>query len=100
MSKYIPGVKDKNGAYLPPTPKALQPEDAGDISIDSLLKAGLQNIRGAMRAVTNDIGTGMPSRETIMNLKDLMTMLRDLKKEEQEFLKDLTDEELERLLKP
>lgn len=91
-------TKDKNGIYLPSTiiskPKEIE---TTDISIDVLLNRGLRAIYGVMRAVETDIGTGVPSRETIMNLKDIMTMLKELKKEEKEFLDSLTDDQLKEL---
>lgn len=91
MKRLSVGQKDENGIYTPPPKKEVEPTD---ISIDDLMKVGLQCIRGAMKAVSADIGTGAPARESIMNLKDLLSMLRDLKKDEKDFLNNLTDEEL------
>lgn len=97
--KIVGGTKDANGIFVkeqaPPTPA---PEPS-DVSIDDLLKAGLQAIRGSMKAVMADVNTGMPSRETIQNLKDLMGLLRELKKEEKDLLDNLSEEELEKLIK-
>lgn len=104
------GVKDENGIYLPSTPPELKAAVRGvlestktklveDISIDSLLHRGFRTIHGIIRAIEIDVGTGAPSRETIMNLKDVMAMLKDLKKEEREFLESLSDEDLVRLNK-
>ena len=70
-----------------------------DISIDDLMSRGLQAIYGTMRAIMADVATGAPSRETVMNLKDIMAMLHDLKKKEQELLDNLSDEQLAELLK-
>lgn len=97
MKKLIGGQKDEHGLYIQNRPQ--EEVEPTDISIDDLLKAGLQAIRKAMKCVKEDINTGAPSRETIMNLKDLMSMLKDLKKEEREFLDNLTDEQLEQLSK-
>lgn len=94
-------TKDDTGTYelTLPAPIKVVEQTISEISIDNLMNAGLQNIQGAMRAVTTDVGTGMPSRETIQNLKDLMGLLRDLKKDEQDLLTDLSEEQLEKLLK-
>lgn len=96
--KIVGGVKDENGIYtsVKQEPAAIE---STDISIDDLLKSGLQIIRKALKAVSEDVNTGMPSRETIMNLKDLMSMLKDLKKEEKDLLETLSDEQLETMLK-
>lgn len=98
MKKIVGGTKDINGIFI----KDLVPEptpspEFQDTSIDDLLKAGLQAIRGAMKAVMSDVNTGLPSRETIQNLKDLMSMLKELKKEEKDLLDNMTDEQLEKL---
>ena len=82
--------------------KGMDTQDADsiptDISIDDLMGKGLRAIYGTMRAIMADVGTGHPSRETVMNLKDIMAMLHDLKKKEQELLNNLTDEQLEEIL--
>lgn len=69
-----------------------------DISIDDLMARGLQAIYGTMRAINADVATGAPSRETVMNLKDVMAMLHDLKKKEQELLDNMSDDQLQELL--
>ena len=98
MSRKIPsGTKDENGIYTPKPKASAVDADNVDISIDDLLKVSLQIIKKAMKAVSDDVNTGNPSRESIMNLKDLMSILKDLKKEEKEFLSSLSDEELAHL---
>lgn len=93
-------IKDLTGAYVvlhaePPIPE----QTVSDVSIDNLLNAGLQNIRKAMKEVTRALPDGIPpDREVIQTLKDLMTMLRDLKKDEKDLLKDASKEQLEKLL--
>lgn len=102
MRKIVGGDKDENGIYTPAKvapPTSVPDTDNGDIAIDDLLKAGLQNIKGAMKAVSSDINTGMPSRETIQNLKDLMSMLKELKKDEKDLLDSMTDDQLKAALK-
>lgn len=105
MKKYIPGgKKDENGIYqkIEAAPQAIQETegngDDGNISIDDLLKKGLLAIKRAMKSVLAEVSAGSPSRETIQNLKDLMAMLKELKKEEKDILDNLSDEELEKLL--
>lgn len=70
-------------------------EDSPDPSIDSMLKRGLENLDRLMRVITKDLSTGSPSRETVMNLKDAMSMLQTLKEREEEILEEMTDEELD-----
>lgn len=94
------GDKDASGAYIKPPPRPVAPEpDSGitlaDISIDNLMQTGLESIYLSMRFI-KDAAKHAPTRENIQNLKDLMAMLRDLKKDEKEILSNMTDEELER----
>lgn len=79
--------------------KTSLPADSDDISIDSLMMKGLNAINKLMVIIHTDISTMMPSRETIMNLKDCMTMLHELKKKEQDLLDNMSDEDLENLAK-
>ena len=97
--RIVGGSKDANGIFIKEPDAPTPAPEPSDISIDDLMKAGLQAIRGSMKAVMSDVNTGMPSRETIQNLKDLMSMLRDLKKEEKELLDNLSEEEIEKLIR-
>lgn len=70
------------------------------LSIDALMKAGLVAINHTLHALMQEINNyrpASPPRETIQNLKDVMAMLRDLKKDEKDFIDSLSDEELEKL---
>lgn len=67
-----------------------------DLSIDSLLQEGLKSIYMLMRVIRDDIRTGNPERNTVMNLKDAMAMLHELREKEQDLLESLSDEELEK----
>ena len=87
--------KDENGSYLKLSPEKDTP--ASDISIDSLLQKGLLAIDRTMKAILMDTATGTPSRESIMNLKDVMAMLHELKKKEEELLGNLSEDELKKL---
>lgn len=75
-----------------------------DVSIDTLMQKTLIGIDRALTCTLREInasaGTALtPSRECIMNLKDCLGMLVDLKEREKEMLDNLPDEELERLSK-
>jgi hypothetical protein len=96
MKRIVGGNKDANGAY---TPETKAPPTISDDSIDQLLAAGLQAIRGTMRAIMSDVNTGMPSRETVQNLKDIMGLLKGLKEDEKAVLEETSTEELEKLIK-
>ena len=102
--KIILGVKDDNGIYtkVESQVQVIEPVSQPiitDISIDNLMHRGLRAIYGLMKAIENDINTGAPSRETVQNLKDALTMLKDLKKDEKDLLDSMTDEQLEKLSK-
>lgn len=95
-------LKDNLGAYLPEGAKPLTLPRAPletDLSIDALKHKGLQTIQKIMNAVWQEASIGMPARESIMSLKDCMTMLKDLKNEERELLESMSDEQLEALAK-
>ncbi len=95
MKKKIPvAYKDANGVYF--NPKDGVPTG---LSIDELMRQGLEAIEQAMIYTKQAIKVGDFDRETIGNLKDLMTMLRDLKKEERDILDNLSTEDLEKLVK-
>lgn len=84
-----------NKLLEPPAPK---PDTAPpDPNIDSMMKRGLESIDRLMRVIYKDISTGAPSRETVMNLKDCMIMLKDLKEREADLLEEMSDEELKKL---
>lgn len=107
MTKILIGAaKDENGIYVPAkpaapitTPPPPSTPELNDIDIDVLLQRGLRAIYGLMRAIEVDIGSGVPSRETVQNLKDANSMLWEFKKKEQEFLDSLSDEQLKEILK-
>lgn len=106
MKKIVGGthisIKDESGMYVPSAviPKKAEPaKEVEDISIDSLMHRAFRTIHGVIRAIEVDVGTGHPARETIMNLKDVMAMLKELKKEEKEFIDSLSDEQLVKLSK-
>lgn len=98
--KSIPGYKDENGIFskIPQAPKqeADEPEISHEgISVDRISWCGLRNIKGIMDAITCEVGSKTFTRETVQNLKDVMALLRDLKKDERDYLASLKDEELE-----
>ncbi len=65
------------------------------LSIDNILRKGLESLDKMMDIVHAE--SQNPSRETVQNLKDLMSILKELKKEEREFLDSLSDDALEKL---
>lgn len=81
----VPGVKDDSGAYV---------VQGKDLSIDTLMQEGLAAIHGVMQACRREAANGSPSREAVQNLKDVMSMLHQLKEKEAEILEELTDEQL------
>jgi hypothetical protein len=93
-------AKDEHGAYLPPSKPVVPEPEVDDISIDNLMGKGLLALSRLMKSVLVDITAKTYDRDTVMNLKDAMAMLKDLKKEERELLENLSDEELEKKLNP
>ena len=78
------------------TPKYVEPETK---DIDGLLHRGLMSISRMMNVIGQQAKDGTFDRTTVQNLKDLMGMLSDLKKREEDLLSNLSDEELEKLSK-
>lgn len=70
-----------------------------ELSIDDLLYRGLVTIDRILKGITEKVTAGLNDRDTTGDLKDVMTMLRDLKKEEKELLEKMNNEELENLMK-
>lgn len=105
MRKIVEGVKDSKGSFLPPAPivtvEPPKPEVIpSTISIDSMLNTSLTSLYRILRHINGEISSPAgPNRETIQNLKDVMTMLHELKKKEQDLLTEISDEELEKLSK-
>ncbi len=91
-----PAVKDASGSY---TPTRVEPEavlsSTTDTSIDDLLGRGLATIERILRSVQIDASTGSPSRNSVMNLKDCMGMLLELKEREEDLLDGMSPEELQ-----
>lgn len=101
MKTIVGGTKDENGIFIPkrpvpPTPTSIEPETPSSLSIDKLLEVGLRNIHRMMQTISKQAVDGF-DRETVQNLKDLMAMLKDLKKEEKDILAELSDEDLKKL---
>jgi hypothetical protein len=87
-------LKDESGSFIKPDVPPEERDDP-DLSIDTLLTRGLNTIDRVMKLVSREVSTGVASRESVMNLKDCMLMLHDLKEKEQELLESLSDAELE-----
>lgn len=90
-----------DGSFVAAPPKIIKGVVSDDnLSIDVLLRAGLVAINRALHSLMQDInksGPNPPSRETLQSLKDVMGMLRDLKKDEKDLLENMTDEELAKI---
>lgn len=69
-----------------------------DISIDELMGKGLMAIYGIMKSINNEVRSEKYKRNTVMNLKDVMAILKELKKEERDVLSKMTDEEISKKL--
>lgn len=96
------GEKDENGIYVKVTPKPPAPVPQGlesdrGTSIDTLLGKGLYSLDLLMKNILEQISSHTYDRETIMNLKDAMSMLHELKKREQDLVDNLSDDDLEAL---
>lgn len=116
VRKIVEGVKDEFGAYLPlpkrssvkldvvspPSPLEVHPSSPAfipspDISLDELSKRIIIALDRATKTLLVNISAGDVSRDTLGSLKDTFIMIKDLKKEEKEFLDSLTEEQLIKL---
>lgn len=102
MKKSVPGYKNKDGSYIQepkPAPVAVEvtsaPVPDPELSIDELLRRGLLTIDRVMKITLMNVSGSGPTRNDVANLKDCMSILQDLKKNEKEILDKMTDEELE-----
>lgn len=86
----VPGAKDASGAYV---------VQAKDLSIDALMQEGLAALHDVMKACRREAANGNPSRESVMNLRDAMAMLKVLKESEKDLIEELTDSDLEKIAK-
>lgn len=93
------GIKDENGAFTPlPQPKPLADSKFEDLSIDEELGRGLLAVNRLMTLILQDISMGAPARDTVANLKDCMSILKDLKKSEADILEELDEDQLKKLI--
>lgn len=83
-----PGLKDEAGAYIKEPAKPPK-------SIDGLLAEALMNIERIMDTISMKAAARATEREDVQSLKDLVSLLQDMKEKERELLDSLTDEELE-----
>lgn len=85
----------KTGKYVFPK-EAPQP----DVSIDTVLKDGLINLKRIMDAISGvTVGGRIPDRTVVQSLKDCVQMLTDLKKAEQDLMEDMSEEDLKKVIK-
>lgn len=103
MRKVVGYTKDNNGIFVkdsPKSPASPSPEaNPADISIDSLIGIGLLGLDRLMKSILRHITAETYERDTVMNLKDVMTMLHSLKAIEKEQLAELSDDDLEKMSK-
>lgn len=102
MRKVVGYTKDENGIFVKDKPKVSPPSpeaNPADISIDSLIGIGLLGLDRLMKSILRHITAETYERDTVMNLKDVMTMLHSLKAIEKEQLAELSDEDLEKMSK-
>lgn len=62
--------------------------------MDSLLSKGLEAIYCIIHNSCHMAASGQPTRESVMNLKDAMSMLHELKKQEKDIIAAMSEEEL------
>lgn len=101
--KYITldGVKDENGQYVRQAAAPLEETSMVSprgLSIDELLQKGLYGCDLLLKSILQNITSHTYERDTVQNLKDVMSMLHELKKQEAALLEDLSDEELKKYL--
>lgn len=107
MKKIAGWAKDENGFYIKENPKVnpltkevpAAESSPADINIDSLMGKGLLALDRLMKVILTDISTGIPERDTVMNLKDVMGMLHILKAKEEADLALLPTDQLKKMSK-
>jgi len=97
----IVSVKDAQGAYLPiskePEPVEV-PVSVDDVALDDIGRRIVTALNRATKTLLANITAGSVDRDTIGALKDCSMMLKDLKKEESDYLSNASEEQLEKLL--
>lgn len=100
MSKYDFPTTRKLIDTPPPVAKEVEPLpglDDSEVSLDKMSRRVLRSLEWATRNIEHAMKHGDISRETIGSLKDCQIMIRDLKKEEKDYIDSLTDEQLNEL---
>lgn len=81
---------------------AVPPPDPGSLegaSIASTILYGLDSIKLLMILLRQDINTGKSGRDVTQSLKDCMASLFELQEREKDFLANLSEDELKKLVK-
>jgi len=108
MTRRFPPVDAFKKSVVEETVKATEPPslsvalaapDESQLSIDSGLKNGLKAVLLIVQRCLKEAQADLPGRDTVQSLKDSMSILHELKKREQEILEELSDEDLEKLIK-
>lgn len=73
-------------------------EIAPDASVDSYIQQCYVTVQYLLARVKKDIQSGNYDRDTVLSLRDCLSMLFDLKKREEELLENMSAEDLEKLI--
>ena len=73
-------------------------ESPRGVSIDDLLFRGLYALDLMLKHLLHEVTTHAYTRDTILNLKDVMGMLQELKKKESELIDNMSEEDIKKLL--
>lgn len=95
--KNTKGQYEKVAVEIPPEPPSIPPVSNDDLCIDTLLKSSLGAIDRLLKLIWTDVSHGSIDRATVQNLKDVVSMLLELKKKEQDMLDMLPDADLKKL---
>lgn len=99
MKRSIPGLKDSSGAYITPPqePKTEVTESSvpdPDVCLEDVGKRIIVAIDRATKMLLQAVTSGNIDRETIGALKDCFYVYKDMRRDEQEMLANLSDEQL------
>jgi hypothetical protein len=91
-------MTDFKRTIIVPGPKV--EETAPAISVDDAIKSCLVSVKRIVDKIGETTSRGgIPDRNTVMTLKDCLSMLFEAKKKEDEIMADLSETELEKMLK-
>lgn len=98
MRKIISGAtKDASGAFVKEDkPEVYTPPNVNvsDVSLDDLIKDHLLILYRQTKRLTEESARGLLSKESDVSFERVVKLTRELRKEERDFLKSLSDEDL------